>query len=236
MVTPSKVKGGTLTLGGLLFSCLPTTIALEFDYDQDDATEVLCGDSVAGTITESASLTFTALQDFDDPDGLTAWSWTNAMTEQPFIWAPNATGTSYAGTVSVRRLNVGGDVGALIDADATWTIVGDITPTYPAAAVPTIAAISPVTGPTGTAVTISGTNFITDDDVAAKSKKARSKALAATSATATVGGVALDTLVVAGDGLITGTVATSVASGAQDVVVTTSAGTATLTGGFTVTE
>src|SRR5262249_52518372 len=74
----SKIYSGSLTLGDATapmdFSCLPTAVAINPpDPPGDSGTnEVLCGDPVeadGGGATTYGTLTFTSLQDFDDPQG-----------------------------------------------------------------------------------------------------------------------------------------------------------------------
>src|SRR4029077_5018692 len=91
-VTDSRVKPGSLITGGEAYSCQPTTVTIAFDHEgtEEDAVEVLCGDTVSGGASQVliANLTFTALQDFTDPDGLMAFSWLNDGVEATFSWNP----------------------------------------------------------------------------------------------------------------------------------------------------
>ncbi|MEI8080270.1 MAG: fibronectin type III domain-containing protein [Actinomycetes bacterium] len=86
------------------------------------------------------------------------------------------------------------------------------------AAVPTVTAISPTTGPIagGTQVTITGSNFIR-----------------AGTNTVTFGGVAATSVTASSSTRITATVPAAAAAGAVNVVVTNSNGTGTLTNGYT---
>ena len=143
-IIDSRVKKGSLKLGatGLGqkdFSCQPTAITIEPSYNTDgDPLEVLCGDTILPSTTRTDALKFTAIQDFDDPQGLVAYSWNNDMEPVPFEWKPSgATGPTYTGTVEVRALTVGGDIAKRITTDAEWTIAGKATYTPPPPIPPT---------------------------------------------------------------------------------------------------
>lgn len=132
-ITESRLKTGTLTLGGVSFATQATNVRLVPSTDEDgDALEVLSGDEILPDDVTSWALAMTAVQDFDEPDGLIAYSITNAGDVVAGVWAPNATGVSYAFNVKVRPLEIGGDVNARLTTEAEWPIEGDPTPTYPA--------------------------------------------------------------------------------------------------------
>ena len=106
---------------------------------------------------------------------------------------------------------------SLANETATWhsTYTTQLNLTVTVAVAPTVTAILPVSGPLAgaTAVTITGTGFITG-------------------ATVTIGGTAATSVVVVGATSITAITPAGTA-GAKNVVVTTTGGTGTLTGGFT---
>lgn len=136
-VTDSRVRRGSLTftVGGteVDFSCQPTSVSITPEFGgEDDAVEVLCGDSLGSTAgNQTNSLEFTAIQDFVDPEGLVAWSWDHSLEIVEFAWTPNPEGPTYSGQVQVQALTIGGEVGSRVTSDATWPITGAVTRTPP---------------------------------------------------------------------------------------------------------
>lgn len=132
-VVDSRVKKGSLTLGGVSYSCQPTnvTIAPDHEGNTEDTVEVLCGDTLvdgAGT-TLIANLTMTAIQDWSNADGLVAFSWMSDNVETAFDWTPTEDDQDkWTGKVVPQALTVGGDVGARITSDAEWKITSLTTP------------------------------------------------------------------------------------------------------------
>jgi hypothetical protein len=132
-VTDSRVKTGSLTLDGEAYSCQPTNVTIAPDHEgtEEDAVEVLCGDTVSGGSSQVliANLTFTAIQDFTDPAGLEWFSWNNDGVETDFTWNPGSDPLDeWTGLVLPQALTVGGDVGQRITADAEWKLTKLITP------------------------------------------------------------------------------------------------------------
>lgn len=125
-VTESKIKEGTLTLDGVDHSCQPTSVKITPGYEEEgDALETLCGDLLSPDTTRSDTLAITAVQDFTDVAGLVNFSWLNDLEHVPFVWAPRgAEGPTYSGTVEVRALEVGGDVGKRLSTEAEWKVDG----------------------------------------------------------------------------------------------------------------
>jgi hypothetical protein len=133
----SKVYDGSLKLGGATaqvdFSCLPTAVAINppDPPDDSDTGEVLCGDPVeaesAGAAATYGTLTFTSLQDFDDPQGLVAYSWQHRGEYVPYEWVASPNGFTVTGTVRVWPLQIGGDVGRAVrlTVDAEWALGED---------------------------------------------------------------------------------------------------------------
>ena len=121
MITESRVKQGTLTLGasgggtapdGTAFACQATSIKVTPSYDDDgDAVETLCGDEIPAGKKEKWTLNGTSIQDFDDPEGFLAYCYENSLQTVAFEWAPNVIGApTWAGSVVIRALEEGGDV------------------------------------------------------------------------------------------------------------------------------
>lgn len=130
-IVESRVKQGSLVVGGEAFSCQPTSAAIEPSNDTaggDDNVEVLCGDtlSAASAATLTANLTLTAIQDFTAPSGtesLIGYSWAHNSETVDFTWNPTADpDDEWSGKVTVQALNVGGDVNTRITSDASWPV------------------------------------------------------------------------------------------------------------------
>jgi hypothetical protein len=122
---------GTLTLGEtgaeLDISCQVTKAAIEWDKNKDDDVVVLCGDTVAGATTYTATISGEVFQDVQDPSGILATSWANKGTETSFTFVPNtAAGTSVAGVLVLDPIKFGGDEPKQnMRSDFTWSIVGE---------------------------------------------------------------------------------------------------------------
>jgi len=134
MIVESRNKSGTLTLGTgtpKSFACQATNVRISPQHEEtDDALETLCGDELPAAKKRTDVLGIVAVQDFSDPAGFVAFTWENDLASVPFTWAPNATGPTYAGTVEVLALEVGGDVGVRLTTEAEWNIVGPVVVTY----------------------------------------------------------------------------------------------------------
>lgn len=133
-VTQSKVRNGSLVLGGLdtsaggvEFACQASAVSITSDFEEDgDELETLCGDTVLPDTTQTSTLKFTAVQDFEDAAGLVRWSWEHSLEVVEFSWTPDVTKTPrITGSVQARRLDLGGEVGKRLTSDAEWPIQGD---------------------------------------------------------------------------------------------------------------
>lgn len=132
-ITEDRLKDGTLTIDGDSFATQATNVRLVPSTDEEgDSLEVLSGDTVTPEDSTSWSLVIVAIQDFDDPAGFVAFAMAEAGEVVPYVWKPNATGVSYAGTVRVRPVEIGGDVNKRLTTDAEWPCQEAPTPTYPA--------------------------------------------------------------------------------------------------------
>lgn len=134
--TDSRHRSGTLTLGdapAVAFACQATNVRITPTHEEDgDRTEVLCGDVLPPVKSRTDVLAIVAVQDFTDPDGFIAYTWTNDLAQVPFTWAPaGAAGPTYAGTVEVLAVEVGGDVGVRLTTETEWNVVGPVDVTYP---------------------------------------------------------------------------------------------------------
>jgi len=168
VITESKVKNGTLTLGGTAgvggteFACQATNVRLTPSHDESgDEVETLCGDKLPPDVKTTWSLAGTSIQDFDDPAGFIKFSIDNNLADTEFSWQPNAGDTTVAGTVQVRALEVGGDVNARITTDFEWPVQGDPDWTWPAPAPGAVVATTPT--PDTEAETVDGPPSTPDD-------------------------------------------------------------------------
>jgi hypothetical protein len=132
-ITESRNKGGTLTIDAIDFADQATGVRLVPNTDEvGDPVEVLSGAAITGDDETTWQLRIEAIQDFDDPAGFVAFTLANAGEVVPYSWRPNATGVTYAGTVKVRPVEVGGDVNKRLTSGGTWPCQQAPTPTYPA--------------------------------------------------------------------------------------------------------
>lgn len=136
-VTESRVRYGSLTVGGNAFSCQPTSAAIEpaNDTGGGDSVEVLCGDTLSGasSATLTADLTLTAIQDFtaaDEDTSIVGYSWAHNGETVDFSWNPTSDpADEWSGKLTVQAINVGGEVNARVTSDVTWPITELTMPT-----------------------------------------------------------------------------------------------------------
>jgi hypothetical protein len=136
-VTESKLKTGKLLLGtapGVDYACQPTNVRVVPEFNEEgDEVETLCGDTLTASATTSWSLQGTSIQDWDAPSGrvsLVQYSWLHNGETVPFVWNPNNGATAISGNVTVRALEVGGDVNTRITSDFDWPIAGQPVATW----------------------------------------------------------------------------------------------------------
>lgn len=131
-IVESRLRLGTLTIDGSPYATQATNVTLTpSTAEEGEALEVLSGDLILPDEVTTWSLSIAAIQDFDDETGFVAFTWESAGEVVPFVWAPSgASGTSYAGNVKVRAVEVGGDVNKRLTTSADWPLVGAPTPTY----------------------------------------------------------------------------------------------------------
>jgi hypothetical protein len=138
--TTAKLGPGTLEIGALGteidVSCLVNNAVIAADKDEGDATTKLCGDTRAGSVTYTYSLSGNMDTDIADEAGFFALSQTAPGTQQSFVFTPStAAGTSATGTLTIDPLDFGADEsGADLTSDFEFTIVGKPTYTYPTGA------------------------------------------------------------------------------------------------------
>lgn len=133
-ITDSRLKTGTLTLDLTAFASQVTNLTLTPDTasDEEDALEVLSGETLAGDTEETTTWSMNAevIQDFDDVDGICNFAMSRAGDEVAFTWKPNAAAPTYSGTVRIRPIPIGGDVASRNTSAIDWPLVGAPTPAY----------------------------------------------------------------------------------------------------------
>ena len=132
-ITDSRLKGGSLTLDAVAtFAKQMSSVKLTPSTDEDgDPLETLDGSKIEADEVTTWELELGAVQDFDDPAGFVEFARANAGELVPFEWAPNAVGApTFAGTVRVRAVEIGGEVASRLSTTATWPVIGDPVPTY----------------------------------------------------------------------------------------------------------
>jgi hypothetical protein len=133
MITESKLKTGTLTLGtspGVDFACQATNVRLTPSVKETgDEVETLCGDMIGADSKTSWTLKGTSIQDFDDADGFVQYCFDNDLEEVAFEWKPSATSGTYSGTVEIRAVEIGGEINKRLSTDWEWKITGTGVPT-----------------------------------------------------------------------------------------------------------
>ena len=129
--TTVKLGPGLLSIGEVGtpvdFTCQVIGARVEWSVDAEDPVPVLCGDTVAGERTYTASLTGTLFQDLGLATGIVDYSWAHKGEEVPFTFEPSTVvGQAVTGTLIVDPLSIGGDeVGANMQSDFDWAIVGE---------------------------------------------------------------------------------------------------------------
>lgn len=132
-IVESRLRNGLLTINGVAFATQASNVTLSPDVDEEgDTLETLSGDTILPNEKTTWTLGITAIQDFDDPQGLVNFAFQNVGDIVSFTWRPSAAGVSYAGSVKVRAVEIGGDVNARLDTSAEWPCQGTPVPTYPA--------------------------------------------------------------------------------------------------------
>lgn len=131
-VTDSRQNYGVLTVDAVPFQTQATNVTITPPKPPDSPDLVLSGDALAPEDADSWTLKVTAIQDFTNPDGFLAMTWTKQGETVPFTWQPTgATGPTYSGNVQVWPVEHGGDVNKRLDTDAEWIMTAKPTITYP---------------------------------------------------------------------------------------------------------
>lgn len=132
LIEDSRLSGGTLTIDAVAFAKQMTSVGLTPTTSTNgDAVETLSGATIDPDEVTAWTLDVGAIQDFDDPAGFVEFARANAGQLVPFSWKPNAAGApTYAGTVRVRAVAIGGQVATRLTNTTSWPVIGDYTTTY----------------------------------------------------------------------------------------------------------
>lgn len=131
---------GTLKLGtapGTDYACQVQAMKLDPVKDEGDPLKTLCGDTTPGGISYTYKLEGKLLQDYA-ASGINQYAWTNRGKSVAFEFTPNTAALAkWTGTVVVDPMTVGtsdGELGDVMTADISWSVVGEPVPTWPTTA------------------------------------------------------------------------------------------------------
>jgi hypothetical protein len=137
-IVESRVVTGVLTVDAVSFAGQVTDVQLVPSVaEEGDPLEVLDGTKIAAEEIVSWALVFTAIQDFNEEDGVVNFALTNSGDTVAFVFTPDhvpdvTNGVTYSGTCKVRPITIGGRVNVRLTTDASWVIVDGPTPDYSA--------------------------------------------------------------------------------------------------------
>jgi hypothetical protein len=142
--TDSRQGPGKLTIGETapdLIEVAPQASAVKLTptVNSTDGTPTLETPEPAPETDVAWALNVSAIQDFEDPAGFVNFLMDHALAELPFVWLPIDSGVvggdvSYAGTLQVVPIEIGGDVAVQTITDVELPLVGQPVRTDPAAA------------------------------------------------------------------------------------------------------
>ena len=128
----SRLGPGTLKLGTVPteFGHQAAAVRLTPSINSEDGTPTLAAPDPAPLTTVTWAMNLDAIQDFEEPTGIVNYLMDNALTEVPFTWIPNTPdGTSFAGTVQIVPIEIGGDVAVQVVTSVELPLVGEPTRT-----------------------------------------------------------------------------------------------------------
>jgi hypothetical protein len=124
----SRLGVGTILFGTVDYSYQASNVRLVPSINETDGTKTLAEPQPAPLAELTWALEGTCIQDFTEAEGFVNWAMDNALTESPFTFTPlTSDGTSYAGTVQIRPVEIGGDAGVQVTTDFSMPVIG--TPT-----------------------------------------------------------------------------------------------------------
>jgi len=126
----SRQGVGTLTLDSNEFNTQAAAVRLTPSIDSEDGTPTLAVPDPAPNSSVAWALNIDAIQDWENATGIVNFLMDNALSEVAFTWTPLTTdGTSYAGTVQIVPMEIGGDVGVQVVTSVELPLVGEPTRT-----------------------------------------------------------------------------------------------------------
>jgi len=125
---PGTLKLGTAAPNMIEVSAQASHVALTPSVDSSDGTPTLATPEPAPESSVSWALNISAIQDFEDPAGFVNFLMDHALAELPFTWEPiTGSAPTYAGTVQIVPIEIGGDVAVQTVTDVELPCIG--TPT-----------------------------------------------------------------------------------------------------------
>jgi hypothetical protein len=133
-ITDSRQGVGTLKLGdaatGVDFAAQTSAVKLTPSVNSEDGTPTLAVPKPAALTTITWALNLSAIQDWEDPEGLVNYLMDHALDEVAFSWEPlTGAGPTFEGTVQIVPMEVGGDVAVQVVTDVELPLVGEPTRT-----------------------------------------------------------------------------------------------------------
>lgn len=135
-LTDARLGPGTLKLGPAPgpptheFNTQTSAVRLTPSVDSTDGTPTLEVPDPAPLSEVKWALNVDAIQDFTEAAGFVNYLFDNQLDEQLFEWVPlTADGTSYAGTVQLLPMEIGGDVAVQVVTSVELPLVGSPTRT-----------------------------------------------------------------------------------------------------------
>lgn len=131
--TDSRLGPGTLTIGELTETgCQMSNVRLTPEHSEEEGVPVLCDPDPVPTFKTKWTLNGTAIQDFElaAATGFQEYCRASNGLEKPFTWVPNtnyggATKVQYSGTVQIRAVEIGGEIGKQITTEFSMPVKGD---------------------------------------------------------------------------------------------------------------
>src|SRR3954447_15717629 len=131
----SRLGPGTLTFGAADRSYQAANVRLTPSVDESDGTPTLAEPEPAPLAKVSWALEGTVIQDFTaGATSFVNWLADHALEEVAFVFVPDTdtAGLSYAGTVQVRPVPIGGDAATQLTSDFSLPLIGGLDRTDPA--------------------------------------------------------------------------------------------------------
>jgi hypothetical protein len=125
----SRLGPGTLTLGTTPeeFGVQVSAITLTPSTNSQDGTPTLAVPDPAPELTTTYTLDGSAIDDHQNPGGLSRYAYDNDGETVAFVWTPNTdepTPTILTGEVVMSAFPIGGNVGEQLVNDFSWPCVG----------------------------------------------------------------------------------------------------------------